>query len=947
MKNLELNEISENKKEKFTLSENARTLILCFFVPFLSMIFLYSIFQVWPIGNSSVLVLDLNAQYIYYFEELRDILTNGGSLLYSFNRALGGEFLGIFGYYLSSPFSLLILLFPKNMITEAIYLMLVLKTGFCGLTFGYLLQKKYTIRPVYRLIFSSLFALSSYVVVMQSNIMWMDNVLIFPIVLLAVDELITKKKFKLYVITLVYSIMSNFYIGYMTCLFILIWFFVRYFMLSPEEKNPNGDKFHFPKALFRIGVWSIVSVMISAIIIFPMYYSLTFGKLEFSTPNFTPKQMYEFADILTKTFFGSYDTISPSGMPFIYCGTLALILAPHYFFVRDIPTRRKIGYAVMMGILIISFNFSIADIIWHGMQRPNWLNARFAYMFVALLLLMAVEVINHLPAIGEKALKLTSVAWCVLLVILAKIGYDHLDDFLSVWPGIVLFIMFAAILPVIVRMEQSNDYDKAVAFGLCMLIVAEAIGNGAVMIYRMDDDVGIAKRTSYRQMVDTYTEAVDLIEDDSFHRTEKLVHRKKNDNFALDINGMSNSTSTLNARAIDLLAQLGYASMSHWSLYSGANPVTDAIFGIKYVMADETDDKAVMEYIHTMYDLIGSTDEKIDVYQNPYSLSIAYAADDDIISYDVPPEVIIDEETGEEIDQYDDYVDPFTYMNDMLSALIGEKVVVWTKCDINDTHYEDCDIVFVTGHRGYKDDGDGDGEVGFKLDIESTAPIYCYFPSDYPRDATLKLNGSKLGGFFDGENFSIRELGSFEIDDYVYVSLALEEKNLYLKNGCNFFYYFNEDVFTEAVAKLQKGTLSAFSERDDIITGTINVPADKEVVFTTIPYDKGWTILVDGKEAEPISVVNETLLAFNITPGEHEITMKYEPECVKYGLIVSSVGLFIFLVAYIIDAICKKKSPVQVVQTSAQQTTDDESVDQSSCTDTNTENSNTDEANND
>lgn len=156
----------------------------------------------------------------------------------------------------------------------------------------------------------------------------------------------------------------------------------------PRREKSQNIKLHFLKSLVRIGLFSLLAVMMSAIIILPVYYSLGFGKLEFSTPNFTPKQLFDFADLLTKAFFGSYDSVRPSGMPFYYCGTLSLILAPLYFFCDKIPTRKKVGMAVIMLVLVASFNFSVLDIIWHGMQRPNWLNARFAYMFTALMVLM-------------------------------------------------------------------------------------------------------------------------------------------------------------------------------------------------------------------------------------------------------------------------------------------------------------------------------------------------------------------------------------------------------------------------------------------------------------------------------------------------------------------------------------------------------------------------------
>ena len=66
---------------------------------------IYICMEVFPFGEESVLVLDLNGQYVYFFEELKNIIYGDGSLLYTFSRAMGGEFMGIFAYYLSSPFS--------------------------------------------------------------------------------------------------------------------------------------------------------------------------------------------------------------------------------------------------------------------------------------------------------------------------------------------------------------------------------------------------------------------------------------------------------------------------------------------------------------------------------------------------------------------------------------------------------------------------------------------------------------------------------------------------------------------------------------------------------------------------------------------------------------------------------------------------------------------------
>ena len=71
-------------------------LTLAFLIPIVIMYVIYIFMTVWPFGKYSCMVLDLNGQYVYYFEKLRDVLTKGGSLLYAWERSLGGEFMGIF-----------------------------------------------------------------------------------------------------------------------------------------------------------------------------------------------------------------------------------------------------------------------------------------------------------------------------------------------------------------------------------------------------------------------------------------------------------------------------------------------------------------------------------------------------------------------------------------------------------------------------------------------------------------------------------------------------------------------------------------------------------------------------------------------------------------------------------------------------------------------------------
>ena len=94
----------------------------------------YSFFGIYPFGKESVLVLDLNGQYVYYYENLRDALHGNGSLVNSWSRNLSGETIGIFAYYLASPFMLIVMLLPRSIMTASILIMQLCKVGTASVT---------------------------------------------------------------------------------------------------------------------------------------------------------------------------------------------------------------------------------------------------------------------------------------------------------------------------------------------------------------------------------------------------------------------------------------------------------------------------------------------------------------------------------------------------------------------------------------------------------------------------------------------------------------------------------------------------------------------------------------------------------------------------------------------------------------------------------------------
>ena len=120
---------------------DSRVYWLSFLLPVVILFVSYIIFQVWPFGERSVLSLDLNAQYVYYYDYMYDVFAGKESLFYSWSRNLSGEFMGIIGYYLASPFNLLVWIFPRTMITEGLMTMMLAKAGAAGLACAFFLRK--------------------------------------------------------------------------------------------------------------------------------------------------------------------------------------------------------------------------------------------------------------------------------------------------------------------------------------------------------------------------------------------------------------------------------------------------------------------------------------------------------------------------------------------------------------------------------------------------------------------------------------------------------------------------------------------------------------------------------------------------------------------------------------------------------------------------------------
>lgn len=876
-------------------------LFFCFLIPAVIMYLLYLARGIHPFGNGSVLVLDLNGQYVYFYEALRNAFFGEGSFLYTFYRGLGGEFVGMYAYYLASPLSYLVVLFPQSGILEALLVIILLKTGLCGFTFGYYLHKN-TAHPnkIVIVTFSVLYALSAYAVVYQNNIMWLDALICLPILTYSIEQLIKNHRYKWFVISLALTVMSNYYIGYMVCIYVMLYFFYYCFAHSYETLNPHNEPRHLFRSLLRIAAFSALAIAISAFIVLGAYYSLGFGKSDFSSPNWEFKTNFDLIDFFTKFLPGSYDTVRPEGLPYVYCGILTLLLVPAYFLTTKIKAREKVASVFFVLIFVLSFISSPLDLIWHGFQNPNWLNYRYSFMLIFFLLILAYKGFGNLKQVGEKFIVCMGALLILFTLVCSKLEFESyvesdqkLLELETVWLTIFATIALMAVLGFLIRTKshlQRNIFSCVLAGIVCIEVFCSSVA----CMNQFNEDVLYSSYSGYNNFIGGMRPIVEQIkeEDPGFYRMEKLNHRKYNDNMALGIRGLSNSTSTLNAETIKFLNQMGYTARSHLSQYRGGTPVNDSLLGIKYLIDKKDSSKLDNFYEPTL------SRGNYTAYYNPYALSIAYGVDDAVKEL-----------------KLSDFNTYFERLNAMVKTMAGSDEVedVFRPVGNYTVDVSNCNKTTTSSTITYR--VANDGESAF-IEFRFTAPYsgeYYFYPANRSVTETKLIqyiNGEKQEtSYLGSDTNTIYSLGYFELGETVEISLKFESGTLVLNRHSDYFWYIDREAFESAFRLLKENPQFIIDEdyTEDHLTGTVQTAKENQTIQTTIPYDEGWKVYVDGQQV-PIYKTMDALIAFDISEsGDHTLELKYCPTVYVIGAVISACGLILFIAVWVLEFLFRKK----------------------------------------
>ncbi len=973
--------------------------IPAFIIPFVLTLISYACFDVYPFGERSVLTLDLNGQYIYYFEALRDAFWGDGSAFYSWSRNLSGGFMGIIGYYLASPFTLIIMLLPRKMILESMMIMQMCKIGAAGAAFCFYAQKSKRVKPLPSVVFSTMYSMMSYVVIQLIDPMWIDGPIFLPLIILGVEYLIDDGRKINYIIPLAIMFVANFYIGFMVAIFVAL-YFVYYLFFGTSRKFKNSQE--YGKTFGIMAVSTVVVLLCSAFMILPVYNALALGKFDFSKPDYSFKTMFKPLELLPCLLPNQYYSVNVDegtgyyGRPEIYCGVLTLVLVPLFFLNKKIKTNKKIGNGLLLFVMFMSMYIKPLNMMWHGGQDPNWLPYRYSFLISFLLVSMAAEVFANLDGYNL-SLPVTGGTFGVLTILIVifearmgKYGYTAEGDsnykgykyvatlpykaemnygnekWEELWLGtLAIGVLLAAVYLIYIHfysIVKSKKTKNIMTCCVAAVVLFEAGYNCYDSFRKIYKEVGNSDKKSYTDIISA-PEIVENLEkyDNGFYRAEKTYSRMVNDNLAYGLKGISHSSSVMNTRAIKFIESMGYFTQSFESKYEGSNPIADSLLGIKYILDDPTRSSSshMLDASYNKIDELSMTylrednqRSTVNIYENPNALSIGYMADDDIMIL-----------TGLGTDN------PFNSMNNFLSAMTGntasfdepiipkeyytplETEVTFDETQVRHSDYLNKD----TGHMHDCYDsipGATDAVVNVHMTVKETGDVYMHLGSEIRKQCNVWISDTKdengnftdhvgYGSYFNTNSSPVVRLGPYDAGTELEVRFTIVPTNgtytgsneyLMVRKGFGFnFYQLDRAAFEEDINIIKQNQWEIDPEKsnDRYLEGKVTAKAG-QVLVTTIPYEPGWTIKVDGKKIDSL-VLEETdnktgktrlvndqgdtgevvvlgsLIGIRLPEGEHTVTMKYTPPGFNVGIFTLILGIAIIIMFYIYD---RKNNPV-------------------------------------
>lgn len=858
-----------------TLERQANTklyLVLSFVIPFMLMGISYALHGVYPFGDEQILVTDLWQQYYPFLSDFQSKLKEGSSLLYSWDTGMGTNFVALSAYYLASPLNLLTLIIPAEFLREALTLFLMIRIGCAGLFCAIFLKSIFKRNDITLPMFSVLYALCAFTMGYYWNIIWFDSFALLPLVVLGTVALVREGRFRLYIISLALAVVTNYYIGFFVCIFTAFVFFGVCICTKIPWKT-------FFKRLGLIAGCSVISLMLTAFITLPAYFNL---QLTYSAENAFPSTWlfeHSFFDI-----FGNFSAFAEpnvkEGLPNVYCGIICVMLAVVFFLSGKIKVREKIFNISILAFLIISVNVNVLNFIWHGFHSTNMIPYRYSFLISFILVVMAYRAFMLLEDMNTVDL-IAMGAIAVFVIACAAFGPQSTT-------AVIGSAMLAAIILLVFFLYQKKVFNKKIVTSIvCGVILVEMFINAWIGV----DTVRVTSRTGYPDQYDTVQKSISAIKEqdnEKFYRTELSAFYSLNDPPLYGFHGLSQFASTANVNVTNYLEGIGLLGWDAGNryYYAETSPLTNAFVDIKYLIAKNG-------YLADTVNWSQAANVNgVKSYKNNRYLSLGFMTDSALSTFQP------------------NKLDPFAAQQELFEKSTGITDELFTRVKVKTAGHSNYDVYYdaegTYGQYNYKpQDTAKTGSVKWNYEMPKDGVLYAYAKIDNAENMLVSCGDSQH--WFNIKRPYIFSAGKYKKGDIVSFFSNISKQGV-SGNADIYVCVLNQDVFDKGYELLNDEKLEITDFSSTEVEGTIEAKADG-LMYTSIPYESGWSAFVDGEETE-ITPVADAMCALYLDKGSHEITFKYSPAGFVPGVIAGAAALLIFIVMIVATHLYRKRKGV-------------------------------------
>ena len=856
--------------------------VVAAFLTFCGLGIAYIFLGIWPFAEETCMIVDMHHQYGPLLAKLRAMLLEGNSFFYSFDLGMGASVLPAFAYYLASPFNVLLVLFPESLLAEGIFLITILKNMLIAASFALCIQYVYGKRTPMVAAVSLMYSMMMYVLAYSWNVMWLDGVFALPLVVMGFEHMMRRGKYLPYVLSLAYALYANYYIGFMLCVFLVLYFFA--YLLRQKREFTNNRM-----ALWRFTLGSLLGGGLAMFLVLPTFLSL--GQTSAAGAKMPDWDVYfEMFDMLGRHLYRVSPTIRSRFLPNLYCGIAAVVLVPLFAMNEGIPRRRRMVYMALLAVLAFSLPLNQVNLLWHGLHAPNDLPYRFSFLYCFVLLLLSYETLLHIRTVRPRQIVATFLGVLTFIMVEERFGDGETYGFRTLYFSLLLAAVYAVLC---FLLSQQKVRRRVGALLVLTVVTMEMTLNASNVIDQLDSQEFYTNHDHYVDNIATAgaRRAVEVMEKqldqsgDLFARMEFLPRRTCMDTALFQYNGITSFASSNSYRTTRFMGAMGYAVNGVNSyLYKSFIPMTDSLLGIRYVALEgNLTAHAQLQQVDYAYVSNAQGENKAYyIYENTAALPIAWRANDTVKAW------------------ASSYYNPVESINGLYASMTGNTAPVLVPMQLE--AYNDLrGAVTINGVYGFqlKSSSSKTAELRACADVDGQYFIYVDCRS---ASSIQVMQGDNSWSVTTHEPFFI-DAGHLTAGTPVSVTVSSNSScagNVYVVR-------MDADVFNSAIETLRADGLQVTEYTDNRIAGNVTASAAGTMV-TSVPYDAGWRVKVDGKpvstyaldKALPDGVEEQdskggALLGFDIPAGAHEVELEFVPHGFVPGVMITLVSLLLIV----------------------------------------------------